>query len=390
MRWSTWGLWPRSVLRPSVWILRAHPDLRKLFWSNAFWTFGAGLYTFVWPNHVRDLGGDAGAIGYLTALMYGTMALTLLPGGWLADRRERRGIMLVTWGLASLAPLAFALAPTWPALVPGVLLYGMFLGWPAMEAYIADSVPPEALGRAFAVTNSGYALGAVPSPLLGAALLPAVGMRGLFISAFFLFALSTLLIATMRPQRPRAQPDPSPRRGTGRPLPLLIGVLVVASAASAGIRTFVPPFLEDVRAFPRPWILAAGSLLALGEFALAWPLGHWADRDRGRALAGGLALGAAGAGLLLLPGGIVPGLLLLGSDRVVYSLLRAEIGTQVTARRGVAFGLTGVLATVGQAVGPLGAAWAYGATPSGPLLLALGTGVALAWATAGRVLRKKA
>lgn len=375
------------MIGPSVRFLRDHPDLWKLFWSNAAWTFGAGLYTFVWPNFVRDLGGDAGSIGYLTALMYGTMALTLLPGGVLADRLERRGLMLVTWGMASLAPLAFALAPTWTALVPGVLLYGNFLGWPAMEAYIADSVPPGTLGRAFALINSGYALGAVLSPPLGAALLPAVGMRGLFGLAFAFFVLSTGLIAAMRPQRPFPRAEAAPK-GEGGSLLLPIVVLVAASAASAGARTFVPPFLEDVRSLPRPGILAAGSLLALGEFALAWPLGHWADQDPGRALACGLALGAAGAGLLLLPWGIVPGLLLLGSDRVVYSLLRAAVGTRVTARRGVAFGLTQVLATLGQAVGPLAAAATYGMRPVGPLLLTLGVGVTLAGATVARFPRR--
>lgn len=363
------------MLRRGYGFLRSHPDLGKLFWSNAAWTFGAGLYTFVWPNYVRDLGGGPAEIGYLTALMYGTMAATLLPGGWLADRHERRGLMLLTWGLAALAPLAFLVARSWGGLIPGVLLYGMFLGWPAMEAYIADAAPPQDLGRAFALTNSGYALGAVLSPLLGAALLPKVGMRGLFLLAFAFFALSTFLIARMRPQRPRPAAPPA-QRGDRTLLPWIL-VLVIASAASAGVRTFVPPFLEDVRALSRPGILAAGALLALGEFGLAWPLGHWADRGLGRALALALALGAAGAGLLLAPWGIVPGLLLLGSDRVVYSLLRAGIANSVGSRRGRAFGLTQALATAGQAVGPLAAASLYRANPAGPLLLGLGIGLAL-------------
>lgn len=368
--------------------LRSYPDLGKLFWSNASWTFGAGLYTFVWPNYVRDLGGGPGEIGHLTALMYGTMAATLLPGGWLADRFERRGLMLLTWGLASLAPFAFAAARNWQGLIPGVLLYGMFLGWPAMEAYIADTVAPDALGRAFALTNSGYALGAVLSPLLGAALLPSLGMRGLFLLAGAFFVLSTLLIARMRPQRPRRTPDPAPTGHNDRSLLLWILVLVVASAASAGVRTFVPPFLEDVRALPRSWILAAGALLALGEFALAWPLGHRADRSQRGALAAGLALGTVGAACLLVPWGIVPGLLLLGSDRVVYSLLRAAIGSKVASRRGRAFGLTQTLATAGQALGPLAAAALYGGNPVGPLLLALGTGALLATATAAGYRRR--
>lgn len=47
-----------------------------------------------------------------------------------------------------------------------------------------------------------------------------------------------------------------------------------------------------------PWILAAGALVALGEFSLAWLFGGRADRGLTRALTAGLALSSAGASLL--------------------------------------------------------------------------------------------
>lgn len=355
------------MIRAGLEFLRSYPDLWRLFWSNVLWSTGAGLYYFVWPNYVRDLGGSPQAIGYLTGLMYGVMALTLFPGGWLADRCERRKVMLANWALAALAPLLYARARTWPELIPGVFLYALFFGWPAMEAYVSDLVPPESLGRAFALTNSGYALGALFAPLLGAGLLSLVGMRGLFLLAFLAFLGSTTLIGLMRPQKPiphAVASDP----GWNRSLLPWILVLVVTSAASAGARPFLAPFLEDVLGLNRALTLACGSLLALGEFLLAWPLGHASEKSHVRAIFLALGVCAMGAGLFLLPYGFVPGLFLIGADRVVYSLLRSLIGVQVRGGRGRIFATTQILATGAEALAPLATGWLYSLNPHGPLM----------------------
>jgi MFS family permease len=356
------------MISSGIRFLRSYPDLWKLFWSNALWTCGSGLYFFVWPNYVRDLGGGPQAIGYLTGLMYGVMALTLLPGGWLADHFERKRVMLLNWGLAALAPLLYVRAKTWPELIPGVFLYALFFGWPAMEAYVADTVPPESLGRAFALTNSGYALGAMISPILGASLLGVLGMRGLFLLAFLAFLGSTTLIGFMRSQRPApahpSDPGPAPRG-----LWLWVGILMLTSAASAGARPFLAPFLEDRFRMGRAFILASGALLSFGEFFLAWPLGHDSERSPSRAIFAALALCALGSGLFLWPYGFIPGLFLMGADRVVYSLLRSLIGAQVRLGRGKVFARTQVLATSAEALAPLATGWLYYLSPEGPFVL---------------------
>lgn len=349
--------------------LRNYPDLWKLFWANVLWTCGAGLYFFLWPNYVRDLGGGARQIGYLTGLLYGVMALSLLPSGWLADRYDHRRLMLLNWGLATLSPLLYARAHSWVELIPGVILYGLFFGWPAMESYVADTVPPKSLGRAFALTNSGYALGAVISPPLGGVLLGRLGLRGLILLAFIPFAGSTLLIGFLKP-RPsqRALPAPSPKI-SHRSVRVWLVLLVVTGMASAGTRPFLGPFLEDVFRMPRALILTAGTALALGEFLWAWPLGHRSEGNPVRTLSTAFGLGALGAGLILVPYGFLPGLLFLGSDRVVYSLLRSLIGAQVPMGRGRLFGQSQLLATAAEALAPFATGWLYSLHPAGPLAL---------------------
>lgn len=358
-------------MRQGIAFLRTYPDLWRLFWSNALWTLGSGLYFFIWPNYVRDLGGGPREIGYLTALMYGVMALSLLPGGWLADRLDRRRLMLANWAVASFAPLLFAFARSWTGLIPGVFLYAQFFGWPAMEAYVAGVVPKASLGRAFALTNSGYALGATLSPLLGALLLPHLGMRGLFLLAFLAFVGSTFLIGRLHPQRPRVRADPSAAPAFPAALWPWVAVFAGVSLVSAALRPFLPVFLEDRFGVGRSWILASSSLLSLGGFVLAWPLGHGSARNPARALAWGLTGMALGVLLLFLPFGLIPGLFLFGADAAVYSLLRGLIGSQGALGR--VFGATQVPATLAQALAPLAAGWFYAASPT----LFLGTGAGL-------------
>ena len=372
-------------------LLRKHRDLRLLFCSNALWTFGAMLYSFVWPNYVRDLGGSAREIGLLTSLMFATIALTLLPGGWLADRFERKRLMLVTWGLATLAPIFYITAQTWTGLIPGAILYCVFLGWPAVEAYMADAVPPSSMARAFTQANAGYSLGAILSPPLGAALLPHVGMRGLFWLAFVFFIASTCVLAMLTPQRPTAQRVRLNLKEVvaDRGLLLWTGLFIVAAWASSALRPFLSPYFEDVLGLERPWILATSSLLALGEVVLTPLLGHLGDRDSPRALAGGLWALAVGCLLLLFGGvwGLVPAALFLGGDRVSASLFRSTIGKQVIVRRGTVFAGTLVLASLAEALGPLAGARLYALAPQGPIWLAMGLASilgGLAWMKRGK------
>ncbi len=368
-------------MRASLVFLRSHPDLWRLFWSNVLWTLGSGLYFFVWPNYVRDLGGGPQEIGYLAALMYGVMALSLLPGGWLADRWERKRLMVANWGVASVAPLVFALARHWAGLIPGVLLYAQFFGWPAMEAYVAQLVPKDSLGRAFALTNSGYSLGAAFSPLLGALLLPHIGMRGLFLLAFGAFAGSTAVMGLLRPQHPAPQPDSDPTVSVSPTLWRWVVVFVSVLGITAAVRPFLPVFLEDRFGIDRAWLLASSSLISLGGFALAWLLGHLSAKSSVSALVFGILAVAVGVALIFVPGGLVFGLFLFGAEAAVYSLFRAFIGAVVS--QGRVFGATQFPATSAQALAPLAAGWFYSASPDLFLGLCVGLLALLALVSAG-------
>ena len=341
------------------------------------------IYYFLWPIYVRDLGGTAREIGFLTALMFFTITLTLVPGGLLADRFNRKWLILTTWIVAAPAPLIYALARDWEGLIPGVIIYSFFLGWPAFESYIAAASPPERLSRAYALTSAGFSLGAIFAPLIGAALLPFLGIRGLFLISFALFVVSTAVLLSISPQRPQ-------RGGQDRThiqdlvglirdrhfwALLLIFALAVLGASAA--RPFVPTLLQDRYGLAQPTILRASALLALGEVALAVLLGWIADHWRRSGALGlsflciifGLIILVLPFGLMLLP----LAMLLLGGDRVSISLSRSIVGHRSRGgASGAAFALYWITIGVAQTGGSYLGGVLYASSMLWPFILGAG------------------
>jgi predicted MFS family arabinose efflux permease len=364
--------------------MRLDRDLRLIMLSEFLWSTGSMLYYFIWPIYVRDLGGTAREIGLLTSLMFLVITLTLVPGGILADRFERKKLILITWIVATPAPLVYALARGWEGLIPGVVIYSFFLGWPAFEAYIAAAASPERLSRAYALTSAGFSLGAVLAPLAGAALLPLIGTRRLFLISFLLFAASTAVLFPISPQRP----ERGWQGGTHiQDLVVLIKdrrfmrwlfLFALAALGASIVRPFVPTLLQDRYGLARPTILMASALLALGEVVLAVLLGWVADHWR-RSGALGLSFLCIASGLifLLLNPFLIPlAMLLLGGDRVSISLSRSIIGHRARGgASGAAFALYWVIIGVAQTGGSYLGGILYADSMLWPFVL--GAGLAL-------------
>ena len=112
-------------------------------------------FQFIWPIFIRDLGGEAREIGIISSIMFLTVALSIIPGGILADRYDRKKLILITWLIAAPAPLIYIFADAWYHLIPGAILYCIFIGWPALEAYIAQAARRGEVTRAFTLTYAG-------------------------------------------------------------------------------------------------------------------------------------------------------------------------------------------------------------------------------------------
>src|SRR3972149_9013511 len=72
-------------------------DLRLLLLSLFLWTFGLGLYNYVWPIYLRGLQASEEQIGLVFSIGFVAAALSMIPGGLLANKYELRQLLIISW-----------------------------------------------------------------------------------------------------------------------------------------------------------------------------------------------------------------------------------------------------------------------------------------------------
>jgi MFS family permease len=126
----------------------------------------------------REFGVSDTQVGLLQGLTFAVFYCTLgIPIGWMVDRCGRRRIVAAGVFLWSLMATFCGLAKTFPQLV--LARMGVGVGEaalsPAAYSLIADSFPPQQLGRAFGVYNMGVAIGIGLAGVLGGLVVNAIG-----------------------------------------------------------------------------------------------------------------------------------------------------------------------------------------------------------------------
>lgn len=128
---------------------------------------------------VTTLGGSATSLAALDGLADLTAALLRLPAGKLADRRERRPVLVLGgYLIAALARALIALASS-VGMVIGLRMtdrVGKGLRSPGRDAMLAEAVPAAQRGRAFGFHRAFDHGGAVVGSLVGWALLQYAGL----------------------------------------------------------------------------------------------------------------------------------------------------------------------------------------------------------------------
>jgi len=176
------------------------------------------------PKYLEALGAPVVAIG-----LYGTLrdfvdGLYQYPGGWIADRFGRRRALLLFVALASIGYLAYALAPSWPFVLAGLLFV---MAWssmasPTLFAVVGDELPRERRAIGFTVQSILRRLPIVVAPTLGGLVIAAWGVPcgvRLGLAATLALALLTLaVVARVRIPLVREE-TPTGIRGVWRSLP---------------------------------------------------------------------------------------------------------------------------------------------------------------------------
>lgn len=249
-------------------------DLKLIFACNLVGSFGDGLYAYTLPKYLTGrLGANSVELGILYAVMSLIAAITLFTAGMLADKYDRKKIMIAGWIAWIPAPIIFSFAKNWVHALPGMFLWGFWLGGPTTTAYVVTSADKSRLSSSFMAISAAWSLGYIFSPGIGGYLAEIFGYTLVFYSAAFLYVLATIILAFTSSQKATPNKIGSPQEEV-LPLRKLIRFrkLLVFSAFFALVmftimlfRPFVPSFLSDIYHYQEFEIGIFGSISFFGS-----------------------------------------------------------------------------------------------------------------------------
>jgi len=315
--------WSRSLPR----------DLRLLFFSLFLWTFGLGVYNYVWSLYLIQLNANPEQIGLVYSIGFFAAAVSMIPGGILANKYDNRTLLIVGWAMSIPVPIMFYFSRTWSDVIPGLIILQLSaFNLPAMNAFIGALGDQRRMSSAFGAVYSAFPLGLVLSPAMGSLLLGWLSIRDLFWVSLALWTVSTIILFPVKRQPPREVDSKArllelPR--SRRELTLLVFLFGSAVAISITSPSFLPLFLQNHLDLTDAQIQLLGTVQSLGSAIFAVLLGRWAaTRNPGSTMAKELLLVAGGSLGIILAGSpllVVPMVFLLGGARapsyVSYSLL---------------------------------------------------------------------
>ncbi len=129
--------------------------------------FAGELPGTYYPDYVIQLGGSPSILGLITFASLLALASVQFPGGYLADKYGRRWLIsTLTFGVA-LSFIFYAAATSWHYILIGAVLQNICLLYqPALNAMMADSLPPEKRGIGFSVLNLIMSVSTTPAPIV--------------------------------------------------------------------------------------------------------------------------------------------------------------------------------------------------------------------------------
>ena len=323
MRWIGILSWSRSLPR----------DLRLLFFSLFLWTFGLGIYNYVWSLYLTQLNANPEQVGLVSSIGFFAAAISMIPGGILANKYDNRTLLIIGWAMSIPVPILFYFSRTWSDVIPGLIVLQLSaFNVPAMNAFISALGDQKRMSSAFGAVYSAFPLGLVLSPAVGSLLLTWLSIRDLFWFTLALWTVSTIILFPLKRQPPREVDSKAPLLElprSSRELTILAFLFGGAAAFSITSPSFLPLFLEDQLHLTDAHIQLLGTVQSLGSAIFAILLGRWAaTRNPGSTIAKELMLVAGGALGIALAGSpllVVPMVFLLGGARapsyVAYSLL---------------------------------------------------------------------
>jgi MFS family permease len=373
---------PSQTLTRDIWLICL---------SNIIGAFGEGLYFWIFPLYVKTLNADYVQLGIVFSALFGVSALAPLPGGFLADRFDRKKLLILSWTPWIFAPFIYSFADNWTQLIPGTICWGAsMIGLPAVTAYVITAVDDKKkLASVLSIVWSSYSFSYIFAPSVGGYLAKIIGMRSVLRVSALLAAASTAVFFFLHSQHPqktgaekREQSfSPSEKKRLWRRMLIWAGFSGAAAFLISIARPYVPTLLDEQIGLSEFQIGLFGSVNYAGITFIGIALGHLGDRWR--------KSGAFTLCLLLYIASIVPLILIrdtatpmflalmltafiLGGSGVSGSLVSSFVGTIAPqARQGLWVSIPQTLSLLCSFAAPYLGGYLYSFSPNNAFIVSV-------------------
>ncbi len=294
---------PGGVMPPVLRALRNH-DYRYFWLGNFLSNIGTWMQNVALGWLVLDLSNSAFWLGMVGFASSAPMLVFSLLGGVIADRMDRRRLLIRTQSAMMLfafvlAALSYAKVITVPQIVVLALLTGvaMSLNMPAYQALVPQLVPREDLTNAIGLNSAQFNLSRIIGPSLGGLVMAWLGASTNFLLNGISFLGLLLVLVRMRIPAPehdgsdaslwRRLADGFRYVGNHRQMSTLLMLVALASLFGIPYLMFMPYFARDIlHSGPRGLgvLLACSGFGSLGAASTVAYLGVTGTRRRGRLL----------------------------------------------------------------------------------------------------------
>ena len=292
---------PPSTTAPAR-LLLALPEFRALMGVRALAALGMSATATVVAFQTWEVTGDPLALGLL-GLVEAIPALGLmLLGGHIADRRDRRAIVLVTGSMLALGALVLALISTtgggasFAGILAVVFAIGVAAGFerPALVAFETQVIPVEHATRGASLSGGAWTAAAIVGPAAGGLSIAFVGIPATYLAIASVLALSVLLVT-----RISRKPMPAASEKEGVLSSLAGGVRYVAhdqvllssmaldlfAVFFGGAMAMLPVFATDILGVGPVGLGALRTMPSAGALVAMLAAGRWQPRgNAGRIL----------------------------------------------------------------------------------------------------------
>lgn len=357
---------------------------------------------------ILSLTGNVALVGLTVTLQLGPMLLFGLWGGVIADRFDKRRLLMITQSLFGVSALTVGVLTLAGVVQPWhILASAAFLGLatvvdnPARQAFVPEVAGHQHLRNAISLNSTVFQMGALVGPALAGAGIALVGEGWAFVVNSVACTAAVMLLVAMRPGELSASPPVRRARGqlregltyvNAKP-EILWAVVLVGFVGITGINmvTVLAAYADDVFGTGSGGFGLLNSCLAAGAVAGALASTRRRSLRLRHLVYGAMALGLlqllaaavtsqAGFSLVLVGIGAAALLYLTGGNTMVQSAVAATMRGRVMALYILVF--FGAQAASGTLIGwvahQYGAQMAMVACATGPLTGAVVVGIILA------------